>query len=63
MFKSFIDKKIEKRALDYLNEIKAKHTKVSHILHKELKTQNYLKASGNNDTKLSKFISMRGLVC
>ena len=56
MFKSFIDKKIEKRALDYLNEIKAKHTKVSHILHKELKTQNYLKASGNNDTKLSKFI-------
>ena len=42
--------------MDYLNEIKSKHKKVSHILHKELKTQNYLKASENIDTKLAKFI-------
>ena len=42
--------------MDYLKEIKSKHKKVSHILHKELKTQNYLKASENIDTKLAKFI-------
>ena len=55
-FKSFLDRKIEERVLNYLNEIKASHKKVSHILHKELKTQEYLKATENTDTKLAKFI-------
>ena len=55
-FKIFVDKQLEARALDYLNEIKAKHSKVNHIIHNNLRMQNYLEASKQFNTKLSKFI-------
>ena len=51
-----MDKKLENLALDYLNKIKEKHTKVNHIIHKNLKLQNYLLASKQINTKLSRFI-------
>ena len=55
-FKIFVDKQLETLALDYLNKIKAKHSKVNHIIHKNLRMQNYLEASKQENTKLSKFI-------
>ena len=55
-FKIFVDKQLETLALDYLNKIKAKHSKVNHIIHKNLRMQNYLVASKQENTKLSKFI-------
>ena len=44
-FKRFIDKKIDARVLEYLNDIKSKHKKVCHIKHESLKIQKHL----NND--------------
>ena len=44
-FKRFIDKKIDVRVLEYLNDIKSKHKKVCHIKHENLKIQKHL----NND--------------
>ena len=52
-FKRFVDKNL---ALDYLNKIKEKHTKVNHIIHKNLKLKNYLLASKQINTKLSRLI-------
>ena len=55
-FKIFVDKQIEALTLKYLNKIKAKHSKVNHIIHKNLELQNYLQSSKQVNTRLSKFI-------
>ena len=55
-FKRFIDKKIDARVLEYLNDIKSKHKKVCHIKHENLKIQKYLTATDINNTNIAKFI-------
>ena len=41
-FKSFVQDKIEEKALKYLNDLKRSHSKVSHIQHTRLEAQAYL---------------------
>ena len=40
-FKKVVNEKVKKAALKYLNEEKSKHTKVLHIVHNEMKMQEY----------------------
>ena len=55
-FKNFVDKKIEARALNYLIEIKNKHSKVKHIKYTSLKLQNYLRSTEHVNMDIPKFI-------
>ena len=55
-FKAFLEKKIDIKALEYLNSLKSKHSKVLHIVHKNLKLQEYCQASNIEDVCLAKFI-------
>ena len=41
-FKKVVNEKVKEAALKYLNEEKSKHTKVLHIVHNEMKLQEYL---------------------
>ena len=51
-----VDDKIEIRVLEYLNQIKSKHSKVMDINHETLQMQNYLEAPNQVNSRLSKFI-------
>ena len=55
-FKSFLDKIIEAKALEHLNNIKLKHSKVLHIRHDSLCMQPYLSPKNAWDNQLSKFL-------
>ena len=55
-FKKFLDVQIKARVLEYLNEVKAKHSKVMHIKHDELKIQKYLLSENQVNVQQSKFI-------
>ena len=55
-FKAFIEKKINTKALEYLNKLKSKHSKVMHVVHKNLKVQEYFEAAHVEDTCMAKFI-------
>ena len=55
-FKAFIENKINAKALEYLNKLKSKHSKVMHVVHKKLKLQEYFEASRVEDTCMAKFI-------
>ena len=55
-FKTFLDKATEAKALEYLNNVKLKHSKVLHIRHEELIMQPYLLPKGAWDNQLSKFL-------
>ena len=55
-FGDYIKHKIEEKALKYLNAIKAKHSKVLHIVHKSLTLQSYLKPRNVETIQLSKFL-------
>ena len=55
-FKTFIDKKIEARVLDYLIEIKNEHSKVKHIKYTNLKLQNYFRSPEHVNMDIPKFI-------
>ena len=48
--KSILNKAIPEKALERLNEIKKKHSKVMDLEHKELKMQNYLKGNKSKIT-------------
>ena len=50
-----IDEKVEKAAWNYLNEEKAKHDKVKHIVHPKVELQNYLRPNSLTNEE-SKFI-------
>ena len=54
-FRSMIRMKIEEIALDHLNKLKMKHSKVLHITHPRLEMQEYLKANDHN-VQESKFL-------
>ena len=41
-FRNIVRKKTAERTLEYLNEIKSRHSKVMHIPHSKLKMQQYL---------------------
>ena len=55
-FKTFVDKTIEQKALEYLNKIKLKHSKVLHIEHTSLNLQEYLQPQNIQNIPLAKFI-------
>ena len=55
-FKKFLDVQIKARVLEYLNEVKAKHSKVMHIKHDELKIQKYLLSENQVNVQQSIFI-------
>ena len=55
-FKAFIEKKINTKALEYLNKLKSKHSKVMHVVHKNLKVQEYFEAAHVEDTCMAKLI-------
>ena len=54
--RKFVVDKIEEKSYQFLNEKKLKHSKVSHINHKELKIQDYLKPENIKDNQLAKFL-------
>ena len=54
-FRSLVRRKIEEKALEYLNKVKAKHSKVMYILHPKLEMQSYLEAH-EHTTQESKFL-------
>ena len=55
-FKSFLDRIIEDKALEHLNNTKLKHSKVLHIIHDSLSLQPYLSPKYAWDIQLSKFL-------
>ena len=44
-FRHLVRKKTEEKALEHLNKVKSKHTKVMHIAHSKLSMQAYLEAN------------------
>ena len=54
-FKSIVTTASEKKALEYLNKVKMKHSKVRHIKHKSLELQCYLEPENVNSVQDSKF--------
>ena len=55
-FAEIVKQAVEERALQFLNSVKLKHTKVLHIVHKNLCMQEYLKPNKVQNINLSKFI-------
>ena len=55
-FKSFLDKIIEAKALEHINNIKLQLSKVLHIRHDSLCMQPYLSPKNAWDNQLSKFL-------
>ena len=55
-FKSFLKKTIEEKALSFLNNVKAKHSKVLHIEHRHLRIQEYLEPKNITSSHLAKFL-------
>ena len=54
--RKFVKKQIKEKCLVYLNKQKEKHTKVMHIVHTELKMQNFLHPNHAQNIHLSKFL-------
>ena len=54
--RKFVKKQIKEKCLMYLNKQKEKHTKVMHIVHTELKMQNFLHPNHAQNIHLSKFL-------
>ena len=55
-FKTFLHVTIQEKTLKYLNNLKNNHSKVSHIQHLVLDTQEYLLPEYIEDVQLAKFI-------
>ena len=55
-FRSFVKEKSSEKALEYLNKLKAKHSKVLHIEHTRLEVQPYLCPENVIDVQMCKFI-------
>ena len=55
-FKSVVKYKIKVKALQFLNELKSKHTKVLHIEHTTLSIQEYLLPPLVVEIQLAKFL-------
>ena len=54
--RKFAKEQINTKCLEYLNKQKAKHTKVKHIVHSELKIQDFLQPNNVQSVHLSKFL-------
>ena len=54
-FSKLVKRSIVKEALEYLNRIKQKHSKVRHIVHSKLEIQTYLEA-GDHSVQEAKFL-------
>ena len=54
--RKFVKEQINEKCLEYLNKQKAKHSKVLHIVHEELRMQEYLHPTHAQNTQLSKCI-------
>ena len=50
LLKKLLDKAVEEKAFEELNQKKRKHSKVTNLNHSKLKMQKYLKANKNNIT-------------
>ena len=55
-FAEIVKQAVEESALQFLSSVKLKHTKVLHIVHTKLYTQEYLKPNKVHNINLSKFI-------
>ena len=55
-FRTIVTAASEKKALEYLNKVKMKHSKVKHIKHQALELQTYLKPENVRSVQDSKFI-------
>ena len=55
-FKKMVKDKIEEEALKYLNDIKARHSKVRHIEHTKMKMQDYLRPEDTISIDEAKFL-------
>ena len=55
-FKKMVKDKIDEESLKYLNSIKAKHSKVRHIEHTEMRMQDYLRPVDNISIDEAKFL-------
>ena len=56
-FKALVKNSVTKEALKYLNDEKKQHSKVSHIVHKQIEMEKYLKP-GQTTIQESKFLFM-----
>ena len=54
--RKFAKEQINEKSLEYLNKQKAKHTKVKHIVHSELKIEDFLQPNNVQSVQLSKFL-------
>ena len=54
--RKFVKKQIQEKCLIYLNKQKEKHTKVMHVVHTELKMQEFLHPNSVQNIQLSKFL-------
>ena len=58
-YKKFIKNQIRKAALKHLNEMKEKHTKISHIKYEKLETQKYFTSEIFNDEEVNLLFALR----
>ena len=58
-FRNIVRKKTAERTLEYLNEIKGRHSKVMHIPHRKLKMQQYLESKYLNVHETKFMFSLR----
>ena len=49
-WKELVSRKVQKKAFEYLSELKAKHSKAKNIIHHKLQLHSYLGSCENNLT-------------
>ena len=49
-WKELVSKKVQKKAFEYLSELKTKHSKAKNIIHHKLQLQSYLGSSNSRET-------------